>query len=195
MSLADHADPSTHIAWPSVPTMAYESGCSESTAREALRELERIGLIVNLGPRKGSNNVVAYLVVDPFIVGGDDLEPTGSRRGDNLEPTGSRRGDDLKPDTSPPAPGGKPTGSRSEPTGSRHRSTQKSTEKNTGDARKLASPPSSPETWKVDKDRERARKLAPPGPHLPSPEKQAAAMAAYEASHSKSSPSPTTRKR
>jgi len=55
IALANHADDRNWHCFPSLGRLAYVAGCSESTARRALKKLEFLGLIVR-GRRKGRSD-------------------------------------------------------------------------------------------------------------------------------------------
>jgi hypothetical protein len=67
--LADHADRNTWLAWPTVATIAKETGAGESTVKRWLPALERYGFIriVKKGQWKGDAST--YLVLGKGVHG------------------------------------------------------------------------------------------------------------------------------
>ena len=64
--LADYADPETHFCWPSIARVAARARCSESTARRAIRELEKAGLIVTkMAAARGGANLYRVVMREP----------------------------------------------------------------------------------------------------------------------------------
>lgn len=45
LSLASHADDAKRQAWPSVATMAFQTGLSRRSVQRSLRNLERLGIL------------------------------------------------------------------------------------------------------------------------------------------------------
>lgn len=67
--LADHANSDGRNAWPSVPRIAHEARCSQSSVHRVLRELEASGEIVREGI--GPHGCVQYRVtMTPPTIGG-----------------------------------------------------------------------------------------------------------------------------
>ncbi len=75
--MVDHAN-SEGVAWPMVETVATQAGVSERTARNAIRDLERLGWLTALSGQKGGRISTRYrvnLTGRPF-----DSEPRGAPR-------------------------------------------------------------------------------------------------------------------
>ncbi|GDX99996.1 hypothetical protein LBMAG48_24000 [Phycisphaerae bacterium] len=72
------ADGNDGTAWPSIARLAKATSLGESTVRESVRELERLGWLVLVGSRKGGRMSNRYRFQVPNPPDGGGLNPTPS---------------------------------------------------------------------------------------------------------------------
>jgi len=96
LAIANHADKEGRHSWASVRQLGEEARCSERKVQYALRELEALGEIVNVGPSTHRTHTYEMPAMSTLFGGGADTAPAVSAPVQSVHPAESA-GRSLRP--------------------------------------------------------------------------------------------------